>query len=245
MRPTRPALRAVFLDAGGTLLHEDPPRHAIYAEAARRRGLAVDDARMKAAMWRAHERLPRELGPHFRYSRGWFEAFIEDVFVAQLGLAPSALADVRRELFARFEDAATFRLFPGAAASIAALRAAGLKVGVVSNWSEALPGVLAGLGLARELDFLLVSAVERCEKPEPAIFRRALELAGANPDEAAHVGDDLERDVRGAQALGILTVWVDRRSAADPRPPSHLARPDLTVTGLNELERCLRERATT
>jgi putative hydrolase of the HAD superfamily len=47
-------------------------------------------------------------------------------------------------------------------------------------------------------------------KPGRAIFERALELAGADPGEAVHVGDSLENDVVGARAAGIRPVLVAR-----------------------------------
>jgi len=231
-------LRAVFLDAGGTLLHEVPSRFAIYAQAARAHGLDVDEPALRRAMLAAHDALPLQIGPHYRYSHGWFEAFIADVFVARLGLDRRRLAPLESELFERFASAATFELYPGAHELVRAIRALGLRVGVVSNWSETLPALLDGLGLARELDFLVVSALERCEKPEPAIFQLALRRAGANPNEAAHVGDCPVRDVRGAQALGILAVHVDReRTRAAPQA-------DHTVNELNELPAWIRAQTT-
>lgn len=237
--PTVLRLRAVFVDAGGTLLHESPSRWEIYAAAAREHGLRSSQAQVRQAMIAVHDELPRELGPHFRYSRGWFEVFIEQVFVQRLGLAQERLPELRRDLFARFEDPRTFRLFPGALELLRSARALGLKVGVVSNWSEALPAILAGLGLAEERDFALVSALERCEKPERAIFELALARSGVNPREAAHVGDCPERDVRGAGALGMLTALVERSGAA------RTSRADRTCADLFEVERWIRELATT
>jgi 2-haloalkanoic acid dehalogenase type II len=63
-------------------------------------------------------------------------------------------------------------------------------------------------------------------KPDPGIFRRALELAGVEPHEAVMVGDSLERDVRGARSLGIRTVWVRRYphlQVLDALQPDHTA----------------------
>lgn len=236
--PRRARLRAVFLDAGGTLLSESPSRYAIYAAVAATHGVVRSEDELRRAMHAAHDELPRELGAHFRYSRGWFEAFIERVFVGQLGVDECQLECLRSELFERFESPATFRLFPGALELVRSLRGLGLRVGVVSNWSESLPGILAGLGLADQLDFSVVSALERCEKPERAIFELALTRAGANPHEAAHVGDCPERDVRGAQSLGILAALVDRSGA---QATSHSER---TCADLFEVERWIRELAT-
>ena len=178
---------------------------------------------MRTEMYRTHGELGRSEDGHFRYSRGWFERFIERVFCGRLGLAPALLPGVVEGLFARFSDPRTFRLLPGADELVASLRGRGLRVGVVSNWSEALPGLLEGLGLGARLDFVVVSALEGCEKPEVEIFQRALARAGVPAAEALHAGDDPVKDVQGARAAGILPVLV---GPASPPPEASCARVD-------------------
>jgi putative hydrolase of the HAD superfamily len=226
-------LAAVFLDAGGTLLCERTSRAALYAEVAREAGLDVGEREMRAWMYRIHAALPRRVGTHFRYSRGWFEAYIEALFADGLGLARERLAGVQATLFERFADARNFTLLPNAGELVEGLARRGLCVAVVSNWSEALPGLLAGLGLARHLRFSVVSALEGCEKPEPEIFARALARAGVRPSAALHAGNDVERDVRGARAAGILPVLVDRATPTD--------EPCARVDDLFALERLILE----
>ena len=75
-----------------------------------------------------------------------------------------------------------------------------------------MPALLAGLNLMPPLEFALVSSVERCEKPEPRIFERALELAGVTPSEALHAGNDLENDARAARAVGMRSALVEHGS---------------------------------
>lgn len=212
MSPPRALARlsAVFLDAGGTLLCERSSRAALYSEAAREAGLDIGEVEMRERMYRIHDSLPRRLGKHFRYSHGWFEAYIEALFVGGLGLAPQRLPALAEGLFERFSDARNFRLMPGAMQLVEHLSRRGLCVAVVSNWSEALPGLLEGLGLGPYLRFSVVSSLEGCEKPEREIFERALERAGADPSATLHAGNDVERDVRGARAAGILPVLVSR-----------------------------------
>lgn len=203
----------MFLDAGGTLIHEHPSRFELYVQAAREVELAVTPQSMHAAMHAVHDTLPREIDGHFRYTQGWFEHFIAAVFVERLGLPAARLATVRARLIERFARPDTYRLFPGALELCCTLRDRGLVVGLISNWSERLPEILRGLGLDRALDFALVSALERREKPEPEIFELALRRAGVRAERAVHLGDDLVRDVHGARALGILPVLIDRSRA--------------------------------
>ncbi len=209
-----PKRRALLLDFCGTLAVEKRSRGAIYADAATQAGIEVSPERMTECMGIAHGRLPMEIGAMgsgsaFRYSRPWFEAFIEDVFVGQLGARRERLAKVQAELFARFTDAQTFRVFPGTRALIERARGLGLAVAVVSNWSDSLEELLGNLRLG-PFDAILSSAVVGSEKPDRRIFEAALEGLGVSPAECLHVGDSLQNDIVGAQRLGIEAVLVDR-----------------------------------
>jgi REG-2-like HAD superfamily hydrolase len=205
------SIRAVFIDAGNTLVYEKPSRFEIYAESARRRGVDVAAEEMHRLMRRAHGELPRAIGGAFRYSDPWFERYIERVFHGYLRLDPAELAPLREELFRRFSDPETFALFPGAIELLEGLRGHGLVLGIVSNWSPRLPRLLAALGVGERVDFVLASALERCEKPDPAIWGAALARAGVRADEALHAGDDLEKDLFGPRRAGLRSVLVDHR----------------------------------
>lgn len=206
-------LRAVSLDLGGTLLTESPSRSRIYAEEAQAEGIDTSEVVMRRSMGAAHARLPEVLDGWYRYSDPWFERFIREVFVVELGLAESRLAHVTERLFARFQDAATFTLFPGIDALSTGLRGAGLRVGVLSNWSARLPDLLRAVGLEQAFDFTVCSALDRVEKPDPAAFRLAAERAGVAPTECLHAGDRLDLD-GAARAVGMEFVLVRHGSGA-------------------------------
>ena len=221
-------LKAVFIDVGNTLLYEKPSRFEIYAQAARGRGVEVSTEAMASLMRRAHAELPREVRGGFRYTDGWFEAYIESIFHDRLGVEKGALAELRGELFGRFSEPSTFGVFPGGIELLDSLRRRGLVIGLVSNWSPRLPRLLEALGIAPRVDFALASAIERAEKPDPALFERALARAGVAADQAVHAGDDPEKDLAGARRAGIRGVLVDR----DDRHPREGPR----VRDLAELE---------
>jgi putative hydrolase of the HAD superfamily len=214
-------LRAVFLDLGNTLLRESPSRAEIYAESARARGVEVGAERMRELMARAHHELPRELGRAFRYSDAWFREFQRRIFQVELGIAPGAFEELSDELFARFEDPRTFVLYPGARELLDELGRRGLVRGLISNWSERLPKLLRALGLQQDFELVLCSARERLEKPDPELFRTALQRAGVPAESALHAGDHVERDVQGALAAGLQAVLVDHegRVALPASPP--------------------------
>jgi len=202
-------LAAVFLDLGGTLLAERPGRAELYAEEGRRLGLRAGADEMSELMARSHAALPRELSNAFRYSDDWFRAFQRRIFVAELGLAEARFDELSARLFARFEDAGSFVLYPGARELLGGLRARGLVLGLISNWSARLPRLLRALALDRAFDFVLCSAELRMEKPERAIFELAVRRAGAPAGHCLHAGDQVRRDALGALDAGIQAVLVD------------------------------------
>ncbi len=213
-------LQALFLDVGHTLLSEVPTRFEIYAEAAGRRGRRLTPQTMERVMRTAHADIPKRIQGAFRYSDTWFRAYIHRIFCQNLGLPPGEMAAITDELFARFEDPSTFRVYPGAREFLDELRRNGVRLGVISNWSERLPRVLAGLELDGYFDTVLCSAIEKLEKPDPAIFHAALERLGVPASAALHVGDHPEKD-GAASAVGIDFVLLDHHGR---HPGAELAR---------------------
>jgi putative hydrolase of the HAD superfamily len=119
-----------------------------------------------------------------------------------------------RRMHERFSSLETWRLFPDvlpALETIQARRRNGLVTAVISNWEDWLETLLVSLEVDRYFDFFVVSASVQLEKPDPAIFRYALDRAGVAPAEALHVGDSLSADVAGARAAGIVPLLLDRR----------------------------------
>lgn len=116
-----------------------------------------------------------------------------------------------------------------------ALRALGLKLGLVSNAFD--PGWLLHrdleqMGLAQRLDFSVFSSEVGMRKPHPAIFERALEALGVEPERALFVGDRLFEDVRGAAEVGMTTVqalWFRADEHPNGAEPDHQAFTQLDV----------------
>jgi putative hydrolase of the HAD superfamily len=118
------------------------------------------------------------------------------------------------------------RVAPDARATLS--RLAGYRLGVVSNANGVLKRKLQRLDLFRFFDVVLDSHEEGVEKPNPEIFRRALERLGADASQAVHVGDVENIDVAGALAAGITPIFLARPGA----PASDRA---LTIRSLSEL----------
>lgn len=101
-----------------------------------------------------------------------------------------------------FIDALAFEPIDGVERTLDALRARGLRLAVVANWDCALRGVLERLGLAARFETVVASAEAGAAKPDPAIFRLALDRLAVAPERALHVGDE-DVDERGAAAAGM------------------------------------------
>jgi putative hydrolase of the HAD superfamily len=128
-----------------------------------------------------------------------------------LEVAEHHRADATAAIFASWIGTELFPLYPDVPAALDALRAAGYRLGIVSNWEPRLPALCASLGIREHFDFVVVSEREGVVKPHRRMFERALELAGVPPADAVHVGDSYAEDIEGARALGIQGILIDRK----------------------------------
>lgn len=213
-------MRALLLDALGTLVELEPPVEPLRRELRARFGIEVSAAeagaalRAEIAFYRAHhdeasdqERLEDLRRRSARALRDALPPAVGRVPLTEL--TPALLAALR------------FRPFEEVPDVLRAARERGVRLVVVSNWDVSLHGVLVETGLAPLVDGVVTSAEAGSAKPEPAIFALALALAGVSAGEAMHVGDSVEHDVAGARAAGIEPLLVVRDgTAAEPGVPT-------------------------
>ena len=125
-------------------------------------------------------------------------------------------------------NALRFDLLPDALPALDAMGAAGLRLGVVSNWDCGLGDVLEGLGVGDRFEVVAASAVVGAGKPDPAIFHHALRELGVAPAAALHCGDLPAYDCAGAAAAGVRAVLIDRAGGTAGGPcPTIAALPEL------------------
>lgn len=104
----------------------------------------------------------------------------------------------------------------GAAALLAALQPHARIVVVSNNLLAEQREKLRDCGLERYVDALVVSEEAGIPKPDPAIFRIALERAGVEAAEAVMIGDSWPNDIEGARAAGIRAIWFNRNGESAP-----------------------------
>ncbi len=138
--------------------------------------------------------------------------------------------------------------YDGAKDVLLRLRDAGVTTGIITNgYCHLQDAKIARHGFGDLVHFVLVSEAAGAHKPDPRIFRVALDRAGVAPEEAWHVGDHLVNDIAGAENAGIASVLFDPHGDRLPRDPSALPdggrMPSHTIRALAEIERLVGARA--
>lgn len=145
------------------------------------------------------------------------------------GVPPDRTEDLKAALLEMHQRAHLWgAIRPGTAESLARLRAGGIRLAVISNSDGRAAAALEAGGLLDQFEFVIDSGEVGVEKPDPRIFRIALERMGIDPAEALYVGDLYEVDAVGARAAGVDVVLLDPLG-------EHAGRDVKTVRSLVEL----------
>lgn len=225
-------MRALLLDALGTLLALEPPAPILRRELAERFDIDVTEAQAASALaaeiayYRAHLDEGRDVRSLVALRRRCAEA-LRTALPPKDSIAELENAALTNALLASLR----FRAFPDVRPALLAARATGWRVVVASNWDVSLHDVLARLRLASLLDGIVTSAQAGARKPAPAVFEQALRIVQVGPEDAIHVGDSLEEDVVGARNAGIEPVFISR----DGRPAPAGVRAITSLTALPKL----------
>jgi HAD superfamily hydrolase (TIGR01549 family) len=130
-----------------------------------------------------------------------------------------------------------YTLFPGAVELLRALRARGMRLGIVTNGlSETHREKIALLRLGEFFDAIFLSDEVGMVKPDPLLFAHTCRVLKGTPARSAMVGDRYDRDIRGALEAGLFTIWFNVRG--EELPPG-AAPPDATCSSIAEIGRIL------
>jgi putative hydrolase of the HAD superfamily len=210
----------VLFDAGFTLLEPTRPVGVVYAEAARALGVAVEDDAMTAAVEAAFDSPVRSGSDDDYRTSEAAERARWDEFTALVARGFVGLEQRRRrwlaDLVAWFDSAAAWRPAPGSFEVLRALRAAGKRTAVVSNWHDGLHAIARDVGLTALVDDILTSAGVGRRKPHPAMLTEACRRLNLDPRRTAHVGDSASDDLEGARRAGISHIFLLSRKGAGP-----------------------------
>ena len=209
--------RAVFFDAGYTLLCMEPDQKTNFLRSCADLGIEIDQSRLREGIHRASEMLaPRAPAagkqPFSQAAVDEFWIEYHRVLLAACAVDPND-AERGEAVYRRFTELLSWRVYDEVRPLLQTLRARGVKLGVISNWTGDLEDVLRSVELHHAFDFVLDSAHLGWEKPHPEIFLEALRRADVAAEDALHVGDSPGHDVDGALAAGLRAALIDRHEA--------------------------------
>jgi putative hydrolase of the HAD superfamily len=228
----------LLLDLDDTIIADtasgvEPCWRAACAEPAVKRGLdaeALYQAIRTTADW--------YWGDPARHRQGRADLRVASASIVEKALRSLDVADpaLARRISDDYRDRrdAGLCLFPDSIAAIEALRARGIRLGMITNGATAdQRGKIERFKLASYFDHIQIEGEFGLGKPEPEVYWHALAALCAAPDETWMAGDNLEWDVAAPQRLGIGGVWVD--VARGGLPAGSDVRPDRIIRTLSEL----------
>ncbi len=212
----RRVTKAVFFDWFNTLACYDPPREELHSQVLHEFGIEISSSRLMPGLLTADKYFFAEVSrtPLVKRSKEDQAAVYlryADIMLNSVGLK------VDKELFPQLIkrwpqifSQTRFALFDDVLKTLKKLKESQLILGLITNATKEAISVLRELGLEPYLNFTVTSEEAGTDKPDPAIFRLALERAGVNASEAVHVGDQYDIDIVGARRAGITPVLIDR-----------------------------------
>ena len=206
-------IKAIFFDAVGTLFFLPKSVGWHYAHVARDLHLDLDERALDQAFVAAWKKMPpRDAieGPRENDDKDWWRELVDLVLDE---VAPS-LNEMDRDNFfeiayEHFAEAGVWELFPDVVDVLEKLQPK-FQLAVVSNFDGRLRMILEQLGISKYFSHVFVSSEIGADKPDPEIFRRALQFMKLKATDVLHAGDDPERDWNAARAAGLSIFELDR-----------------------------------
>jgi putative hydrolase of the HAD superfamily len=220
-------LELLCLDAGNTLVFLDHERLAAVCHAHGFETTAADLERAEGVSKRAHDGGTLVDGgwrPPIESARAW--GLYVGTLLSEAGLPwerVSSMLDVAWGEHRRFNFWS--KTPPGIREALDRARVSGLRLAIVSNSEGQLESVLEANGLAGTAHAVIDSGVIGVEKPDPGIFRVALDRLGVRADRALHLGDVYALDIVGARSAGLRAALVDPAGHFDGLYPDVLRVP--------------------
>lgn len=207
-------MKAVFFDAGGTLVHIDYPRVGAVVRQVLGRDVSGADYVAAEYAGRAAVEAGMASGDLPTDTSRWSVHF--RAMLGSLGLNDEEFARVAPAVLATHREKHLWTgVVPGTADGLGALQQAGYLVAVISNADGTVEQLLASVGLREQLAFVVDSGRVGVEKPDPRIFEIALGKAreageaALSAGDCYYVGDIYPIDVVGSRNVGMTPVLLD------------------------------------
>lgn len=202
------SIKAVFFDLGGTLIYNEPDADVMYSEVLAKFGIAREPAVIKKVTGDLGAEIGA-FGPSTQEAEKefWWRFDTEVARRLRYDVKPGLL----KALGHAFRHEIKAIVYPDVLPTLEALHAKGVRLGIISNANFEILERLDALSLTQHFDSITYSAAVGANKPDRRIFEAALESLRVPAEQAAHIGDSYEADFLGAQAAGLLAIWLDRQ----------------------------------
>ncbi|QLE75588.1 HAD family hydrolase [Streptomyces rectiverticillatus] len=216
----------VLFDAAGTLFSMHPSLPELIARRAANAGTPCSIEAVEQAVDTVGSTLgwPDDQPTHAERLQAWTE--FTTLILKQAGVADGSAVlatPIARSVARAVVEPANYRLFLDVPAVLDRLAAAGIPVGIVSNFDDLLFEIHHHTGLHRWFRVVVTSYRTGISKPDPRIFHRALRTMGADPSRTCYVGDSVYSDMGGARAAGLQGILIDRAGAHAGYPGSRIS----------------------
>jgi putative hydrolase of the HAD superfamily len=207
--------KAIFFDAVGTLIHLTKSVGEHYSLVAERQGLILDPKALDrgfSQIWKEMPLRPATGDPRQDDDKGWWRELVDRMLDRiDVEIDPIDRDTFFEAAYGHFAEAGVWELYPEVDEVLQVL-ASRFELAVVSNFDGRLRMIVEHLGVSKYFRHLFISSELGADKPDPLIYRRALEISGRRATEVLYVGDDPERDWAAAAEAG-LTVFKLMRPA--------------------------------
>lgn len=201
-------IKAVFFDAGETLIYRNPSLETIALRYLKRADYEMDLNKLRSVMKSSAFEMKGIIEKAKMNDSEKWTAYMEKVF-SKLRIKNDVLLN---EIKLRAERGTSFRAYKDVKETVKKLKKLGIKVGIISNASNELFGILKRVKILNIFDHIIVSEIAGAEKPDIRIFNIALRKAGVKKSEFVYVGDNYLADVKGAKHAEIKPVWILRKT---------------------------------
>lgn len=203
---TERRVTTVLFDAGGVLLDLD---YAFLRRLLEARHVATTVPELAASESIARTTIDRRVREGGRTSEAWRDYF--RILLTRVGAPPEGTEEIIDTLAEAHDRVGLWTVaIEDAVATVRALKDAGHRLGVVSNAEGRVERDLDGAGYAGLFETVVDSHLVGVEKPDPEIFRIAMERMSVEPETAVFLGDVPAVDIAGARAAGLRAVLLDR-----------------------------------
>ena len=207
-------IKAVFFDLYQTLVTYRPSQAELEAGALKELGVNVVPETLRLPIIAADEFIYEEIARRQFSRRSREEQTALYIRHQEIMLREAGIPYDNKLVYALLAKMQQFKLnlvlFDDVVPTLTALKQRGLTVGLISNVEQGADETLDKLGLSSRLDIVMTSREAGANKPDPQIFRAALQKANAMPGEAIYTGDQYRVDVIGARGAGMVGILLDR-----------------------------------